>query len=346
MFSANDGENEHGDSDDGSHHSQEDQQDPQERSHASQQIPMMDEIAEADRMNVGMERDPAELLAMLADDAPIGAGSFRASTPLVPAPQSYLQQERARFGQNDHVNRVAQPHPQHFPQCRPGPVHQPGQSQAMNFNHFNINAAPNLAGSASARPQHLQNGERMRHKSEELVRVPTKSAQPFNPARSAAHDRGSTADKPLSADAFSGQVPNSVLVDIIRMLATDRNQANNQQSPSAPRPSTSSGINTVQQQQRFNTQAATPANVQQATPFPPGWQMVALPGRRLIAGVMQKAKPPSFCMVHYAVTQQTRLGKITEVNAQNCRDSSYLRLMQKLGLDILSVQNNVEVSII
>ncbi len=338
------------DDSDESVHDQEDQGDnAQAQFHESHPAPMMDEIAEADQMNVGNERDPADLLAMLADDAPMGNNSFRASTPLIPAAQSYIQQERARYGQQDHVNRVAQPHPQHFPQCRPGPVHHPAQNQAMNFNHVNINAAPYMAGGATARPQPQQSGERMRHRSEGAVRVPTKSAQSVMPPRTACHDRGSAADKPLSVDN-SGQVPNSVLIDVIRMLASDRNQ-NNQQGAGASQPSTSNGVGIVQQQQiqqqqRAGTQATRPANFQQATPFPQGWQMVALPSRRLVAGVPTKTKPPGFCLAHYAVTQQTRLGKITEVNAQNCKDSSYLRLMQKLGLDLISVQNNIEVSLL
>ena len=310
---------------------------------------MMDEIAEADRMNDGNGRDPAELLAMLADDAPMGARPFRASTPLIPAAQSYIQQERARYGQHDHINRVAQHHPQHLPQCRPGPVHYPSQNQAMNFSNVNINAAPYMAGGAAARPQPQQNGERIRHRSEELPRVPTKSAQSVMPPRGTCHDRGSAADRPLSVDN-SGQVPNSALIDVIRMLVSDRNQKN-QQSASASQPSTSNGVGSVQQQQvqqqqRAGIQASQAANFQQATPFPQGWQMVALPSRRLVAGVPTKTKPPGFCLVHYAVTQQTRLGKITEVNAQNCRDSSYLRLMQKTGLDLLSVQNYIEVTLL
>ncbi len=347
LFLASDVNNDLADDSDESVQDQEDQQDNgQAQFHASQPAPMMDEIAEADQMNVGNDRDPADLLAMLADDAPMGNNSFRASTPLIPAAQSYIQQERARYGQQDHVNRVAQPHPQHFPQCRPGPVHRPAQNQAMNFNHVNIHAAPYMAGSATARPQPQQSGERMRHRSEGAVRVPTKSAQPVYPPRNTCHDRGSAADKPLSVDN-SGQVPNNVLIDVIRMLAGDRNQ-NNQQSASAPQPSTSHGVGVVQQQQiqqqqRAGIQAVRPANFQQATPFPQGWQMVALPSRRLVAGVPTKTKPPGFCLAHYAVTQQNRLGKITQVNAQNCKESSYLRLMQKLGLDLIAVQNNIEV---
>ena len=295
-------------------------------------------------MNVGNERDPAELLAMVADGAPFGPRPSRASTPLIPAPASYIQQERERYGQQQEQHRTAQPHPQHVPLGRSGPVPQPSQNQALNFHHVSIHAPPSFPGAAGARPQSSAPNGRARHRSEETARVPTSLAQPFIPPRSQAQSRGSATDRPQAPDTHPNQVPNNVLIDVIRMLAENRNQAGSrQQATNSPQPSTSGVAVSSQQLQRPAAQMALPQNYAQATPFPDGWPIVALPSRRLIGGILTKAKPPSFCLAHYAVIQQSRLGKITEVNAQSCRDSSYLKLMQKVGLDILSVQNNVEV---
>ena len=181
---------------------------------------------------------------------------------------------------------------------------------------------------------------RHRRKSAESVRM---AAQPFVAPRSKTVERPMPA-KPATGGDIPDSVPKHVLMDVIRALSAN-NQRPNADRPAAPSqsnpaPSTSSAP-VVYQPTQFN-----PAmNVMQNQPFPvpAGWSRVGLPARRLVDGVPARAKTPSFILQHYSTVQQRRLAAITSINASMVRDSNYLRLMQKVALDLQTITHNTEV---
>ena len=181
---------------------------------------------------------------------------------------------------------------------------------------------------------------RHRRKSAESARL---AAQPFVAPRSRTLERPS-AVKSAPANGASDSVPKHVLMDIIRAMSANNQAANDGrnlvQAQQNPQPSTSSA---PVYHQPTHVNPAINAMQSQPFPLPEGWSRVGLPARRLVDGVPARAKTPSFILQHYSTVQQKRLAAITSINASMVRDSNYLRLMQKVGLDLQTVTHNIEV---
>ncbi len=234
-------------------------------------------------------------------------------------------------------------------QVQPGPsYHHPpaGHSYALPPQANNSFVMPPVpVPQQLPEPRQDRGPIKSRRKSAEIVR---NAAQPFIQPRSKTSER--TPEVKTNNDSIS----KSTLMEIIKALAGNNhiNAALSQAGApplamSQPRPSTSAAPTPFLAPPAALPPVAMPPNTVQNQPFPsiPGWSRVGLPARRLVDGVPTKsAKTPSFIVQHYSSIQQRRLSAITSINASNCRDSSYLRLMQKVSLDLHTVSHNLEVS--
>ena len=267
---------------------------------------------------------PAEPGAFNGANATVHIAPQGSSTPLHPA-----QQDQAR----------------HVPPAPGFAQHPAGHSYAMHppaNQSMILPPAPQPQMLPAANSVNDKGPIRNRRKSAEILRM---AAQPFMAPRSKTVERPQASKNPPVNDV-PDSVPKHVLMDVIRALSANNQPSAHErpqaQAQHAPQPSTSHAP-VAALPTPFNH--ASNAIQSQPFPLPDGWSRVGLPSRRLVDGVPARAKTPSFILQHYSTVQQKRLSAITSINASMVRDSNYLRLMQKVGLDLQTVTHNTEVCI-